>query len=156
MWRDCASERRPRISFAPILDPTTRRMCYISGTVRFSLAHGAAYIFHATAAMSIGASDELLAATGTGGAAKLARAANGASSNRVYAETNDGYYVLGSKSMISVDVLCIFQTAKVLFYLRRWGSKHLLVGKCYMHGVMDEKTFETAKAKGITYFFEIV
>lgn len=120
------------------------------------LAHGAAYLVRAAATMSLGVSDELKEAAETGDAAKWARAANGASSNRMFARTRDGYYVLGPKPMMPGDVLCIFQGAKVPFCLRPWGSKYLLVGECYMHGVMDGGIFERAKVKGVTDVFEIV
>ncbi|KAJ4413819.1 hypothetical protein N0V82_008313 [Gnomoniopsis sp. IMI 355080] len=116
------------------------------------LAHGAAYLASAAATMSLGVSEELVEIAETGDAAQWARAANGASGNRLFARTKDGYYVLGPKAMLPGDILCIFQGAKVPFCLRRWGTKYLLVGECYVHGVMDGILFETATIKGVADF----
>lgn len=129
---------------------------YTSVPERQWLAHGTAYLVRAAAAMSCGVSKELQEFAETGDAAKWARAFNGASGNRVFAKTKDGYYVLGPKSMMPGDLICIFQGAKVPFCLRRFGTKYLLVGECYMHGVMDGVVFEPAKADRVRNVFEIV
>lgn len=106
--------------------------------------------------MSCGVSKELQELEKNGDAATWARAANGASGNRVFAKTKDGYYVLGPKLMMPGDVICIFQGAKVPFCLRRSGTKYLLIGECYMHGVMDGSVFEPAKADRVRNVLEIV
>ena len=83
------------------------------------------------------------------------RAANGASKNRKFARTEKGYYVLGPKVMEEGDIICVLFGGKLPFCLRPWRDQYLLVGECYVHGLMDgeamvmmsrgdlsEKTFE--------------
>ena len=69
---------------------------------------------------------------------KWSRAANGASKNRVFARTEKGYFVLGPKVMEEGDVVCVLHGGKMPFALRPCGGgKYLLVGECYVHGIMD-------------------
>ena len=65
------------------------------------------------------------------------RSANGASKNRIFAKTNKGYYVLGPKVMQPGDVVCVLFGGKVPFCLRPLGDRYLLVGECYVHGLMN-------------------
>jgi hypothetical protein len=71
-----------------------------------------------------------------GGGDKWSRAANGASKNRIFARTKTGYYVLGPKVMKVGDVVCVLFGGKMPFCLRRQGPHYLLVGECYVHGLM--------------------
>ena len=68
---------------------------------------------------------------------KWSRSANGASKNRIFAKTNRGYYVLGPKVMQPGDVVCVLFGGKVPFCLRPLGDRYLLVGECYVHGLMN-------------------
>lgn len=122
------------------------------------LAHGAAYLVHATDGASSNSriSKELQDLAEMGDVAKWARAAYGASSNRVFATTSNGYYILGPKIMEPGDLVCVLKGAQIPFCLRPWGGKYLLVGECYMHGVMDGRLMETAEADGTSKTFEIV
>ena len=128
---------------------------YDSVPTRQWLAHGAAYLVCAAARNSRGISAGLQSLAENGDAAKWARAANGASGNRAFAGTTKGYYVLGPRLMNPGDLICVMKGAKIPFCLRPWGSKFLLVGECYVHGIMDGRMFETAEADG-TEVFEIV
>ncbi|KAK4209195.1 heterokaryon incompatibility protein-domain-containing protein [Rhypophila decipiens] len=68
------------------------------------------------------------------------RSANGAATNRVFARTASGYYLLGPKVLAEGDQLCVLWGGKVCFCLRpldEEGTRHLLVGECYAHGLMN-------------------
>jgi hypothetical protein len=100
------------------------------------LAHGAAYVVHA-----LGDNNrvdpcirDVASAEGSG---KWSRAANGATSNRKFARTASGLYVLGPATMEPGDVVCVLLGGKMPFCLRPWGVSYLLVGECYVHGYMN-------------------
>ncbi|KAI0974172.1 heterokaryon incompatibility protein-domain-containing protein [Xylaria arbuscula] len=83
------------------------------------------------------------------------RSANGATSNRVFARTERGYYVLGPKVLAKGDIVCVLWGGRMAFCLRplEMNSRkvYLLVGECYIHGFMkgevndmvDDGTLET-------------
>ncbi|KAF2213482.1 hypothetical protein CERZMDRAFT_39207 [Cercospora zeae-maydis SCOH1-5] len=73
------------------------------------------------------------------------RSANAASNGRLFARTSRGYYVLGPRVMKSGDVICVLLGGKLPFCLRRCGDRYLLVGECYVHGVMDGEVMEMLK-----------
>ncbi|KAF6812741.1 het domain-containing protein [Colletotrichum musicola] len=98
-------------------------------------AHGAAYLVKAMKSCSTSKTVRDLAEKGD--AAKWARAANGATRSRVFARTRKGYFVLGPKVMEPGDIICVLRGGVIPFCLRPWGSKFLLVGECYAHGVME-------------------
>ena len=68
------------------------------------------------------------------------RSANGATSNRVFARTERGYYVLGPKVLAQGDVVCVLWGGRMAFCLRPLEmdgrTVYLLVGECYIHGFM--------------------
>ncbi|OAA50928.1 HET domain protein [Beauveria brongniartii RCEF 3172] len=64
------------------------------------------------------------------------RWATSASDGRIFARTSTGYYVLGPGVMEAGDVVCVLLGCKVPFCLRPVGSRYLLVGECYVHGLM--------------------
>ncbi|KAI1301973.1 heterokaryon incompatibility protein-domain-containing protein [Xylaria venustula] len=68
------------------------------------------------------------------------RSANGATSNRVFARTEKGYYVLGPKVLAKDDIVCVLWGGRMAFCLRplEMNSRkvYLLVGECYIHGFM--------------------
>lgn len=98
-------------------------------------------------AVSDSNNDKLQEWTGGGDAAKWARAANGASCNRKFARTRDGYYVLGARVMEASDVICVLYSGKMPFCLRPWGKKsYLLVGDCYVHGIMSGEIVDGARS----------
>jgi hypothetical protein len=76
-------------------------------------------------------------AEGEGDHRRWSRWANGASEHRVFARTKKGYYVLGPKALEEGDIVCVLFGAKVPFCLRRLGNSYLLVGECYVHGLMN-------------------
>jgi hypothetical protein len=52
--------------------------------------------------------------------------------------SREGHLVLGPKVTKVGDVICIFQGGPVPFVLRQLGGdEYLLVGECYVHGIMD-------------------
>jgi hypothetical protein len=75
------------------------------------------------------------------------RAANGASTNRIFARTKKGYYVLGPKVMEEGDVVCVLYGGKMPFVLRPWGRYFLLVGECYVHGLMKGEAIDLLERK---------
>ncbi|KAK3307765.1 heterokaryon incompatibility protein-domain-containing protein [Chaetomium strumarium] len=114
---------------------------YASVPKRQWLSHGAAYLVRASG-RSCAVSEELKRLAECGDAAKWARSANGASRNRRFARTSGGYFVLGPKVMEPGDVVCVLYGGNMPFCLRPWGDKYLLVGECYVHGVMNGEVVE--------------
>lgn len=78
------------------------------------------------------------------------RVANGASTNRVFARTKMGYYVLGPNVMNEGDVICVLYGGKMPFVLRPWGPFFLLVGECYVHGLMKGEAIKPVEGKDLT------
>ena len=105
------------------------------------LAQGAAYL-----TKSLGQSDDVSPAlydvAANGDHFKWSRAANGASTNRKFARTAKGYFVLGPKVLEVGDVVCVLFGGKMPFCLRPWGRHYLLVGECYVHGLMGGEAME--------------
>ena len=64
------------------------------------------------------------------------RWAASASEGRIFARTGRGYYVLGPAALEAGDVVCVLFGGKVPFCLRPVGRCYLLVGECYVHGLM--------------------
>lgn len=77
------------------------------------------------------------------GYTKWSRVANGASRNRRFALSAGGLYVLGPKAMEPGDMIYVFLGGKMPFVIRPWGEHWLLVGECYVHGLMDGEIFES-------------
>jgi hypothetical protein len=67
---------------------------------------------------------------------KWSRWATSASEGRIFARTGRGYYVLGPAALEAGDVVCVLFGGKVPFCLRPMGRRYLLVGECYVHGLM--------------------
>jgi hypothetical protein len=85
------------------------------------------------------------------------RVANGASKNRIFARTNKGYYVLGPKVMKPGDIICVLFGGKMPFCLRPWGDRYLLVGECYVHGLMNGEAMKMIdRTELVKKVFEIV
>ena len=82
-------------------------------------------------------SPDLYEAAADGDDFKWSRAANGASKHRAFARTAKGYFVLGPAVLKVGDVVCVLFGGKMPFCLRPWGRHYLLVGECYVHGLMD-------------------
>ncbi|KAH0424699.1 hypothetical protein CcaCcLH18_11421 [Colletotrichum camelliae] len=120
---------------------------YDSVPARKWLAHGAKYLSHVV--QSCGVSRKLQDLAEGGDMAKWARAANNATRNRAFARTQYGYYVLGPIVMEPGDLGCVLYGGKMPFCLRPWGSKYLLVGECYVHGIMNGEMIKMAERGGI-------
>ncbi|KAF5713019.1 heterokaryon incompatibility protein het-6 [Fusarium globosum] len=73
---------------------------------------------------------------------KWSRWATSASDGRVFARSKKGYYVLGPSALEAGDVVCVFFGCKVPFCLRRAGERYLLVGECYVHGLMKGEAMD--------------
>jgi hypothetical protein len=104
-------------------------------------AQGAAYLTKA-----LGQSDDISSAlyevAEDGDHFKWSRAANGATTHRAFARTAEGYFVLGPKVMEVGDVVCVLFGGKMPLCLQPWGRHYLLVGECYVHGLMDGEVME--------------
>ena len=102
------------------------------------LAHAAAYLVkmlgHQDGAISQDVRDM---AAQPQSADKWSRAASGAASNRKFARTEKGYYVLGPKVMEVGDMICVLFGGKMPFVLRPRNGRYLFAGECYIHGVME-------------------
>ena len=64
------------------------------------------------------------------------RWAASASEGRIFARTKRGYYVLGPAALEAEDKVCVLFGSKMPFCLRPMGTSYLLVGECYVHGLM--------------------
>ncbi|KAF4995417.1 hypothetical protein FGRMN_5201 [Fusarium graminum] len=73
---------------------------------------------------------------------KWSRWATSASDGRVFARTARGYYVLGPSVLEEGDIICVVLGCKVPFCLRRIGARYVLVGECYVHGLMKGEAME--------------
>ncbi len=73
---------------------------------------------------------------------KWSRWATSASEGRVFARTGTGYYVLGPAALEAGDVVCVLFGGKVPFCLRPMGRSYLLVGECYVHGLMNGEAID--------------
>lgn len=105
-------------------------------------AQGAAYLTAALADTDL-VSAELKDKAVGGDLYKWTRAANGSASNRSFGRTAQGRYVLGPKVMEKGDVVCVLFGGKMPFVLRPWDDgKFLLVGECYVHGLMQGEAIE--------------
>ncbi|EJT69009.1 hypothetical protein GGTG_13406 [Gaeumannomyces tritici R3-111a-1] len=106
------------------------------------LAHAAAYLAAVVDRALI--SPELCSLADQGDAQKWGRAATGASSQRKFARTTKGYYVMGPGVMEEGDVVYVLFGGKMPFCLRPClGSQHyLMVGECYMHGFMNGESVD--------------
>ncbi|KAG8530270.1 uncharacterized protein KY384_004771 [Bacidia gigantensis] len=85
------------------------------------------------------------------------RSANGASKNRVFAKTQKGFYVLGPKVAEPGDIVCVLFGGKLPFCLRPLGDQYLLVGECYVHGLMNGEAMDMmSRQELIEEAFDIV
>lgn len=105
-------------------------------------AQSAAYLTAALAHTDL-VSTELKDKAVGGDLYKWTRAANGSASNRSLGRTAQGRYALGPKVMEKGDVVCVLFGGKMPFLLRPWNDgKFLLVGECYVHGLMQGEAIE--------------
>jgi hypothetical protein len=56
--------------------------------------------------------------------------------NRRFFVTKKGYLGIGPTTLKEGDLCCVLFGATVPFILRKLGSQYLLVGECYIHGIM--------------------
>ncbi|KAI1130834.1 heterokaryon incompatibility protein-domain-containing protein [Nemania abortiva] len=88
---------------------------------------------------------------------KWDRWAASASEGRVFARTRTGYYVLGPVALEVGDVVCVLFGGKVPFCLRPIGRQYLLVGECYVHGLMNGEAIDmVTRGKVHEKVFDIV
>jgi hypothetical protein len=119
------------------------------------LAHGAAYVTKAMEKSQTALSPELHDLAKKGDPNKWSRATNGAASNRKFARTTKGYYVLGPMVMESGDIVCVLFGGKIPFCLRPWGNHYLLVGECYVHGFMNGEVVDGLEREYVPEIFHV-
>jgi hypothetical protein len=111
------------------------------------LVHSAAFLSRVGGGTGLVYQDlEAIATKTQSGPHSWSRAANGASTNRAFARTGQGFYVLGPAVMEEGDIICVLFGAKMPFCLRPWLGKYLLVGECYVHGLMTGRAIEMARS----------
>ena len=122
------------------------------------LAHGAAFMSQASRGTDFVDADlEAIAGTTKSGSHSWSRAANGAATNRVFARTRKGLYVLGPAVMEKGDVICVLLGGKMPFCLRPWSHQYLLVGECYVHGYMAGQAIEMVDSgSALEKIFQVV
>ncbi|KAK4221646.1 heterokaryon incompatibility protein 6,OR allele [Podospora fimiseda] len=88
------------------------------------------------------------------------RWATSASDSRIFGRTKNGYYVLGPATMEKGDVVCVLFGVKVPFCLRPLPGgerRYLLVGECYVHGLMKGEAMDGLVGKSVQErVFEVV
>jgi hypothetical protein len=71
-------------------------------------------------------------------------------------ETKDGYFGLGPKTMRKDDLICVLFGSNVPFVLRRVGDYFVLVGECFVLGLMDGEAIDRLeRGQGNVQTFEI-
>ncbi|KAI0533672.1 heterokaryon incompatibility protein-domain-containing protein [Xylaria digitata] len=114
---------------------------------------------------TLGASDEVPGAIQRAAASveheshheQWSRWATSASEGRIFAKTASGYYVLGPGALEAGDIVCGLFGSKVPFCLRPMGSFYLLVGECYVHGLMKGEGIDMlARGEVVEKRFDIV
>ncbi|KAI0813012.1 HET-domain-containing protein [Xylaria sp. FL0064] len=80
-------------------------------------------------------------------AEQWSRSANGATENRAFARSRKGYFVLGPGIMNVGNIVCVLFGGKMPFCLRPCGSHYLLVGECYVHGLMKGEAMQLAEQR---------
>ncbi|KAL7902402.1 heterokaryon incompatibility domain-containing protein [Trichoderma sp. SZMC 28014] len=121
------------------------------------LAHAAAYLTRTVDSAAI--SPELCRLAEKGDAQKWSRAATGASTNRRFARTTKGYYVMGPQAMEKGDIVCVLLGGKMPFCLRPCvdSQSYFLVGECYIHGFMNGESVDMLEGGGFCEsVFEVV
>ncbi|KAH7304485.1 heterokaryon incompatibility protein-domain-containing protein [Stachybotrys elegans] len=101
------------------------------------LAHGAAYL--ASAVRDLPVSNEMLKLAEEGDTGKWTRAANGASSNRTFATTSSGYYVLGPGIIEPGDVVCVLKGGRCLFVCGHGAANICLLANVMYTGLCMER-----------------
>jgi hypothetical protein len=88
---------------------------------------------------------------------KWSRWATSAADGRILARTRKGYYVLGPAALEEGDIICVLYGCKMPFCLRPIGNRYILVGECYVHGLMKGDALDML-ARGIIHdqMFDIV
>ncbi|GAW25940.1 putative het domain-containing protein [Rosellinia necatrix] len=87
---------------------------------------------------------------------KWNRWAASASEGRLFAKTGREYYVLGPVALDVGDIVCVLFGHKVPFCLRPVGMRHMLVGECYVHGLMNGEAMDMLARDEAHKMFDIV
>jgi len=64
--------------------------------------------------------------------------------------TEKGYFGVGPASMKENDLVCVLYGRRVPFLLRPKNNFHHLVGKCYVHGIMNGKAITMLEARQLS------
>jgi hypothetical protein len=109
-------------------------------------ARGLAYLTKALGTSSL-VSPELHQMAEGGDYHNWTRDADCAASNRAFARTQQGRYMLGPRVMQPGDILCVLYGGKMPFVLRPWSNgEFLLVGESYTHGLMEGQAINMMEA----------
>ncbi len=105
------------------------------------LGHACAYL--STAGHQV--SDDVRTAAVPGSAEAWREAAHMACRGRRFGVTKRGYWVLGPGALAEGDIVCVLLGGKTPFCLRHYERDHVLVGECYVHGLMNGEAIEDLK-----------
>jgi hypothetical protein len=78
------------------------------------------------------------------------RLGQGAYKGRVFARTRKGYFLVGPPVVEAGDVICVLLGGKLPFCLRPVGAHHMLVGECYVYGLMKGEAIEMVERNELT------
>lgn len=109
------------------------------------LASGAAYLVRAEGGSDL-ISPEIQELAQGGDAFKWSHEATLVTRYRKFAVTGKGYYVVGPDAMQQGDQIVVLFGGKTPYVVRREKGQWLLLGECYVHGLMNG---ETLKEEGL-------
>lgn len=133
-----------------------RNRSYSSTPASEWLAHAVAFVTRAAESVSTSLIHEdvqQLAKTSDGDAFKWSHEATLVTRYRCFAVTAKGYYVLGPEDMQEGDVVTVLHGGQTPFVLRRRGDQSgwILVGECYVHGLMNGEALKLRGAVDDTF-----
>ncbi|KAI9170944.1 BZIP-type transcription factor MBZ1 [Paramyrothecium foliicola] len=82
-------------------------------------------------------SPELRALAAAGNPLQWSHEATLVTRHRRFAVTTKGYFVMGPDSMVEGDTLVVLYGGRTAFVLRESGDGWVLLGECYVHGLMN-------------------
>jgi hypothetical protein len=69
----------------------------------------------------------------------------GGNSGRVIILTGQGYMGLAPEATKKGDSIALFKGGKLPFVIRKEGKNWIIIGNCYIHGIMNGEDFDDAR-----------
>ncbi|KAK4635343.1 hypothetical protein CLAFUW4_02323 [Fulvia fulva] len=71
--------------------------------------------------------------------------------HRKFARTSKGYYCLAPSGAREGDLVALLEGGDVPFIIREYGEQWLIVGECYVHGIMNGEAYDAARCRGFRF-----